>query len=121
MTGQLPNTDSTDELPVATTKPLTSRTPFPIPSPRLSSPLPSIPSLPPPASDLPGGRGGVVSLESPIWECHVSLSQLSSLLEVGSDDKGLSPLEMFVGSLSLLVHWIREAALDRYIVHQVGN
>ncbi|XP_019864222.1 PREDICTED: mediator of RNA polymerase II transcription subunit 14-like, partial [Amphimedon queenslandica] len=27
---------------------------------------------------------------------------------------------MFVGSLSLLVHWVREAALDRYIVHQMS-
>lgn len=130
LTGKLPNADSADDsyslLPPTASKPVLGRTPFPIPSPRLSSPLPSIPSLPPPASEFPGARGGVVSLESPIWERHVTLSQLTPLLEPSNNEEGgggggLTPLELFVGSLALLLHWVREAAMDRYINHQVSD
>lgn len=90
---------------------------MPLPSPRLASPLPSIPSLPPPGSELPSD--GEISLEVPIWERSVTMAQLNTLIEASHE--GLNPLERFIGSLSLLLHWVKEASQDRYLQQQVHN
>jgi hypothetical protein len=83
-------------------------------SSRLSSPIPSIPSLPPPLSEPPDI---VSSMQNPSWERHVSSSQLNTLLKPNSE--GLNPLEQFIGSLALLIHWVKEASMDRYLLQQV--
>lgn len=78
------------------------------------SPLPSIPSLPGPPSEL---SEGTVSLENPIWERHVTSMELNTLLK--PNNEGLNSLEQFLGSLALLLHWVKEASVDRYLLQQV--
>ena len=116
LTGKLPS-DALDEIPHPSTaggvKP--SHALYPVPSPRMSSPLPSLPSLPGPSTET--SQDSALILENPVWERHVTPTQLNTLLR--PNNEGLNPLEQFIGSLTLLLHWVKEASIDRYLISQV--
>ncbi len=62
---------------------------------------------------------GVVSTGSPEWEHRVTQSEWQRLLQ--TDSNKLSILERFLGSLSLLVYWIKEVSSDKYLHSQVSR
>ena len=89
------------------------------PSPAPITSLPSIPSLPPPTNTQP--LVGVVSMGTPEWEYAVTRLEWQKLLKVDPSADSLSALEKFIGSLSLLIQWIKEASSDKYLHAQVRD
>lgn len=88
--------------------------PLPISSPHFSSPLPSIPSLPPPASVTTSSQVHLMSAE-PAWEHIITNTQLRSLLNPSA-----SPLYALFGSLSLLLHFVHHSAQEKTLQSAVS-
>ena len=115
LNGKLPDNLKEEPRPLPPiSKPSLGPSPLPISSAQLSSPLHSIPSLPPPTNQP---IVGVVSTGPPVWDHKVTKSEWHALLQ--NDSENLSSLKRFLGSLSLLVHWVKEASSDRYLQQQV--
>ena len=115
LNGKLPDNLKEEPRPLPPiSKPSLGPSPLPISSTQLSSPLHSIPSLPPPTNQP---IVGVVSTGPPVWDHKVTKSEWHALLQ--NDSENLSSLKRFLGSLSLLVHWVKEASSDRYLQQQV--
>lgn len=87
--------------------------PLPIASPHLSSPLPLLPSLPPPASVNTASKSHLLPPE-PYWEHTVTMQELEALLKpLPSSHCPL--LHSLMGSLSLLLHFVYYASQDKQL------